>query len=377
MTGSARRPRAFLLYRESALRRDALRQPPGTAQRYSLYGLDELAAGGLDVHHNLEAGDAPVQSKVAGSVLDRAVQAAGGYSGDFRSVLASRHLANAADVVFSTVDTVGIPLVLLARARLVRTPIVYAAIGLPERIEQLAPRVVRLYADAYRRPHAIVAYGWGEVDALRAWLGENGPPVHFVAFGVDTDAFRPVPAAVPDSDVVSIGADLRRDYALLLSLAERRPEWTFRIVASRDHVRVLSSAPPNVTVEFDLPFALTHARLAAGRVVVLPVQENSYSGATTVLLQAMASAKPVVVTRTAAVARGYHLEDGLNCRLVPPAAPAALEHAISDLLGDPERAIAVGARARETVVQHLSWHRYTDTIRELLLSACGPITVRA
>ena len=89
------------------------------------------------------------------------------------------------------------------------------------------------------------------------------------------------------------------------------------------------------------------------------------------------SAKPVVVTRTAAVARGYHLEDGLNCRLVPPAAPAALEHAISDLLGDPERAIAVGARARETVVRHLSWRRYTDTIRELLLSACGPITVRA
>jgi len=107
------------------------------------------------------------------------------------------------------------------------------------------------------------------------------------------------------------------------------------------------------------------------------VRDNSYSGATTVLLQAMASAKPVVVSRTAAIARGYHLEDGLNCRLVPPGAPAALEHAVSDLLGDPERAAAVGERARETVERHLDWRRYTDAIRNLLVEACGRTTVPA
>ena len=50
-------------------------------------------------------------------------------------------------------------------------------------------------------------------------------------------------------------------------------------------------------------------RLLAARVVALPVRENSYSGATTTLLQAMACGKPTVVTRTAAIARGYELED--------------------------------------------------------------------
>jgi glycosyltransferase involved in cell wall biosynthesis len=367
-------PSVFFLYRESALRRDALERPPGAAQRYSLYGLDELVAQGFDVHHNLEGGSG-LGARVGGYALDRAIRLAGGYSGDFASVLASRRALNRADVVFSTVDTLGIPLVLLARAKLVRPPMVYAAIGLPERIEQLDARMARRYADAYRRVRAILAYGWREVEALRAWLGESGPTVHFVPFGVDTELFRPAPDEVPDTDVVSVGSDPRRDFTLLLSLAERRPEWSFRIVASRDHAPALANAPRNVEVELELPFGQAYARLTKARVVVLPVRDNSYSGATTTLLQAMATAKPVVVTRTAAIARGYHLEDGLNCRLVPPGAPAALEHAVSDLLGDPERATTVGARARETVEQYLTWERYTGAIRELLLSASSGTTV--
>ena len=138
---------------------------------------------------------------------------------------------NDADVVFSTVDTVGIPVTLLARRGLVRPPIVYAAIGLPERLEQLSARAERVYRDAYRRLHTIVAYGAGEVDVLRDWLGEGGPEVVFVPFGVDTEYFRPHPATPADADVVSIGADPRRDYALLLAVARSRPEWSFLVVA--------------------------------------------------------------------------------------------------------------------------------------------------
>ena len=50
---------AFFLYRDSPLRRAALSLPPGAGERYSLYGLDEVAAGGFDVAHNLEPGSEP------------------------------------------------------------------------------------------------------------------------------------------------------------------------------------------------------------------------------------------------------------------------------------------------------------------------------
>jgi glycosyltransferase involved in cell wall biosynthesis len=363
--------RVFFLYRDSPFRREALRLEPGAAQRYSLFGLDELEDAGLGVDHNLDPSHRLQRpSRASAWACDRIVRLAGGYSGDFAGVLACRRALNRAGAVFSTDDAVGIPVALLHRARLVRTPVVYAAIGLPERLERLRSNAARrAYGSAYRRLHTIVAYGAGEADALRDWLGPGGPEVRHVPFGVDTGYFRPDPARRPEVDVVSVGMDPRRDFGLLLELARRSPRRSFRVVASRHHAGVLASAPANVEVELDVPFPAVRDRLRAGRVVVLPVHENSYSGATTTLLQALACARPVVVSKTAAIARGYHLEDGVNCRLVPPGDLETLERAVSALLGDEILAAALGLRARETVESHLSWRHYVDTIRELLAAA--------
>ena len=119
------------------------------------------------------------------------------------------------------------------------------------------------------------------------------------------------------------------------------------------------------------------ARLAGARVVALPVRENSYSGATTVLLQAMALAKPVVVTRTRAIATGYGLVDGENCRLVAPGDDEAFERSLAELLGDEEQARAIGVAARTTVERDLSWQRYVDRLQEALLAAAGAPPVPA
>ena len=68
------------------------------------------------------------------------------------------------------------PLVLLERARLLRSPVVYAAIGLPERLVQLRNDAMRrMYAGALRRAHTIVAYAKREADWLRDWLGPQAP----------------------------------------------------------------------------------------------------------------------------------------------------------------------------------------------------------
>jgi len=370
-------PSAFVLFRDSALRQEALRAPVGDPSRYSLYGLDELVRAGLEVRHGLEPPFEPGRrERATACVLDRSVRLAGGYSGDFARVLASLDALNRTDVVFSTVDTVGIPLVLLGRLGRVKPPVVYAAIGLPERLQQLrGPVARRLFADAFRRLDTVVAYGWGEVEELRAWLGTRGPKVEFVAFGVDTEYFRPDLAAQPEEDVISVGADPRRDFALLVALAGRLPDRSFRIVASADNTRGLGALPANVRVDVDVPFSRIRESLAHARVVVLPVRENTYSGATTTLLQAMACGKPVVVTRTAAIAGGYHVEDGVNCRLVPAGDLAALEHAVVNVLDDSSLAAGMGLRARETVERNLTWAGYANEIRHLLVDAADRTAV--
>jgi glycosyltransferase involved in cell wall biosynthesis len=358
----------FVAYRDAPERRAALVQPPASLERYRLFGLDELAARGVRVRHNLERTGAPAWARAVDTVLNRAVYGLGGYGGDAASLLPFLRTMNASDVIFSTVDTVGIPLVLLKGAGLVRAPIVYAAVGLPERLVQLGGhRMQALYAGALRRARAIVAYAQSEVDWLRDWLSPRAPRIEFVPFGVDTDLFRPVDMP-PDVDVLSVGADPRRDFALLAEVAARHPELGFLVVASAEHARTLRNVPSNVAVETDLPLAAVRDRLARTRVVALPVRENSYSGATTVLLQAMAMAKPVVVSRTTAIAQGYGLEDGVNVRLVPPGDAAELERGVLETLTGADAATELGIRARETVERSLSWERYTNALWELLAS---------
>jgi glycosyltransferase involved in cell wall biosynthesis len=303
-------------------------------------------------------------ARATAKVVNRLLRLTGAYGGDFASAFASLRSANEADVVFATTDTVGIPLILLKRAGLLRSPLVYAAIGLPERLAQLRSRPMRrLYRGAFRRAGAIVAYAESEAEWLRMWLAPGAPAVLFLPFGVDVEAFSPDSGRSEDVDVVSVGADPRRDFDLLSAVAARQPELRFRIVATKDHARSLGTLPANITLETDLSLEQVRDRLAAARVVALPVRRNSYSGATTVLLQAMAMAKPVVVSRTDAISEGYGLQDGVNCRLVEPGDADAFERALLDTLADSR---SLGSRARDTVERDFSWKRYTDTLWEIL-----------
>jgi glycosyltransferase involved in cell wall biosynthesis len=370
----------FYAFRDSPVRRRALGSSRGSAERYALFGLDELAARDFVVRHNLERKGGPQRWAVtAGAVLKAALERAGGYGGDFATVLGSLRPANSADVVFSTVDTVGIPLMLLRRAGRLRPPLVYVAIGLPERLVQLrSERMRRLYASALGSCASVIAYSQHEADELRSWLAGYGftPPVVFVAFGVDTEAFRPG-SRTTTVDIVTVGTDPHRDFALLLHVAQRLPDVSFRIVTSREHLRRFSSVPENVSVETEIPFEEMRRRLMEARVVALPVRENSYSGATTVLLQAMALGKPVVVTRTKAIETGYGLVDGENCRLVAPGDDAGFERALTGVLRDEFHARALGSSARTTVERELTWDRYVSRIEELLRDAVAtPATSR-
>jgi glycosyltransferase involved in cell wall biosynthesis len=229
-----------------------------------------------------------------------------------------------------------------------------------------------VYAEALGASAAVIAYSEHEADELRRWLQGRryAVPVEFVPFGVDVEAFAPAPRE-PEYDVVSIGADPHRDFELLLDVARELPDVSFAVVATGERGRTLPARPANVTLETDLSFADMRMRLEGARVVALPVRENTYSGATTVLLQAMAMAKPVVVTRTQAIARGYGLADGENCRLVPPGDAATFARTLRAVLRDPWHARALGATARRTVERDFTWRHYVDRLAAILSAAAG------
>ena len=249
----------------------------------------------------------------------------------------------------------------------------YAAIGLPERLAQLRSERMRgLYAYALARCASILAYSEREAGELEAWLAERGRrvPVSFVPFGVDTDAFRPT-AEPPTRDVVSVGADPHRDFPLLLEVARSLPETSFSVVAGRDNAPGLRDVPANVSVEVDLPFDEMKRRLEEARVVALPVRENTYSGATTVLLQSMALGKPwssAGRARSRAATSSWAARTAGSSR---PETPMRSRQSLRDVLGDEPQARALGANARTTVERSLTWDRYVDRIEAELAAAAA------
>lgn len=361
----------FYFFRQSAMRRNLIRntlQDP--AARYLLYGLDHLNRCDLTGAHNLDApGNDDVPQGRLANWLGLLTTRLGGIGGDYQTVLSHRQPANASAVILSTVDTVGIPLVLLKHFGLIRPPLVYISIGLPERIEKMAgERVRRFYSKAYQGVTRFIAYGWDEAQWLRRWmdLPEDNPRVVFLPFGVDSDYFSPRPDITPTVDVLTIGADPQRDFKTLFRIATRQPSLSFRVIAGSTHAAGFSSVPSNVEVLVDIPFGDIRRHLADARVVALPIHENTYSAGTTTLLQAMAMARPVVVSQTGAIRRGYQLEDNKNCRLVAPAHPDNFEAAVMDTLHAPEQACQMGLSARRTVEQNLTWRHYEDRLLAIL-----------
>ncbi|MGQ9732758.1 MAG: glycosyltransferase family 4 protein, partial [Candidatus Zipacnadales bacterium] len=89
------------------------------------------------------------------------------------------------------------------------------------------------------------------------------------------------------------------------------------------------------------------AILRVGHVLVLPSDQEGLPG---VVLEAMASGLPVVVTPAAAAP----VVEGVTGWIVPPHDPQRLAEAVIKLLENPAQAAAMGRAARQQVVQRYS-----------------------
>ena len=367
----------FYLFRDTPERRETLRRlqagAAGGLAAGQLFGFDALRANGVAVDCNLRLPRiSSVRETVAGWIEKAYAPRTGIGLGDVCSVRAHLWQMNRARVVVATTDNTGLPAARLkARGRL-RAPLVYVSVGLPERIEAAAA-ISPARAARYRKRLAcvdrFVAYGHAEAEWLRRWLGAPDK-VRFVPFGVDPAQWRPEVGVAETTDVLGVGSDPQRDFGLLIEYARRHPHVAVGLVVGRDCAAGLGPLPPNVDVRVQIPVDEVKKAIAAARAVVLPVKENTYSGATTTLLQCMAMGKAVAVSRVGAIRAGYGFADGVNLRWMEPGSADSLAAAVDALLADAAARRRIGAAARRHVEENLDWDRYVRGIESAL--AVGP-----
>lgn len=187
-------------------------------------------------------------------------------------------------------------------------------------------------------------------------------------FGIDTDFWTPAAEKDDGRDgvVFAAGSDPSRDYATLLQADISAP---IRILSGLQLPAVPGRDVEQISGSFH-GIAITdpvlrdiYRRAAVVAVPLLDVlQPTGYS----VTLQAMACAKPVVLTDIRGLWDREAFVSGENCILVPPGDPVALEKAVARLLNDPGLRQRMGAAARHTAETVFPLSRMDTAMRELV-----------
>lgn len=365
---------AFFFFRDTPVRQRLLREDSsGTIDRTPLLGYDELSAYGWTLACNLAASRRhPWLDRLVMRLDPWYSRRTGTGLGDVESAWSRLHEANQADVVVSTSCYTGLPLAHLRRIGWLKRPLIYVSIGLPERLNAMArvnPRAHSRYLNSLSASDHYIAFGWAEAAELRNRFRK---PVSFIPFGVDTGFFQPQESEnAMNVDILSIGADGQRDFALLLDYARSHPLRSIRLIISAHHARQLGVMPDNIQVLQDLPIREVRRHIASAGLVVLPVCENTYSGATTTLLQCLAMSKPVAVSEVGAIREGYGFQDGRQLRFFKPGDITGMSATLDEMLANPAQNAILGVNARNHVLETLNWPRFVKELDHIMRTVAG------
>jgi glycosyltransferase involved in cell wall biosynthesis len=312
-----------------------------------------------------------VRANPAARRFDRLVRRGAGHA-----YLASRR-ASEYDTIFSDGEHIGLLLALLLARKQHRPRHVMLGHSLSGWKKRPLTPFARDGIDA------VVVHCSEQVDFAIHRLLMDPARVYLIPYQVDPDFWRPASAG---DELVLVSAGLeRRDYSTLIDAVRDLPVGV-RVAASshwsQNKNRLKGRRlPPNVTVgAFD--YVRLRELYRQARFVVVPIEDVDFQAGITTILEAMATGKAVVATRTSGQREtvvgplwqagqsawptdGPPPEDSSGL-YVPPSDPDALRSAIGFLLARPELAAVLGHNGRRFAEEHVNIGRYVARLASII-----------
>lgn len=197
---------------------------------------------------------------------------------------------------------------------------------------------------AIPRADRVVVFSTNQVDLIRDIYTENVRSV-FVPFYVDVDFFKPQTQSYNvNSFILSSGLDSGRDFDIILRVS-KEIRGQFKIKAANFSGYLTRDKYPNVEFITEyLPYSKFRGLYNDASIVVVSTVSTPNACGVTSLMEAMAMGKPTIVSDNPAL-RDYLPTPDAGV-VVPIGDDNALRAAILDLQNNPEKAIAMGKRAR-------------------------------
>jgi glycosyltransferase involved in cell wall biosynthesis len=225
-----------------------------------------------------------------------------------------------------------------------------------------------------RRADALILRYPGQLDDLP---GGNFPPAS--AFPNLVPISHIPPSARDDGYLLFLGYPwYLKGVDLLIkafnAVCDRFPDVSLRVVghcADRSPFEALADGNPRISFHPGMPHEDAMALMAGCKAFVLPSRTEAMAR---VLLEAMASRKPIVASRLGGIPT--YIEDGHNGLLFEPGNADDLADKLAWLLTDPDLARALAEEGYRRVHRDLSESQYVERVRELLERVVGPPPAR-
>ncbi len=281
---------------------------------------------------------------------------------NFSEIMRNPRIIQQHSAVLSTSEKVAIPLA--ATMAVTRQPVPHVVIA--HRLSSSFKRTLFRVWPLQQSFSKIVCVCRSQADYAVNRLGVPETAVEFVHDKVDNQFFRPYPDSTDDY-ILAVGQE-QRDYPTL-----------FRAAAGTGiKLVVVASSPWSAnrlqlegldTEEITFLSHISHVHLrelyANARLVVTPLFDVKYAAGVNSILEAMAMAKPLIVSQTTGITD--YVIDGVTGCYAPSQDASALRDAILRLWHDPAGRNRLGVNARQAVDEGMNLDVYAQRIAELVL----------
>lgn len=216
----------------------------------------------------------------------------------------------------------------------------------------------------------IICVSQSQVRHAITRLGLPKSNVHFVYDKIDQRFYDPSVDSVESSGngyILAVGKE-QRDYQTLLR-AVKGSNLSLIVVASSpwSSSQVEMQDLQNVSVLSNIPYAQLRDLYAGARLVVVPLLDVDYAAGANGLVEAMAMARPIIITRTHGLAD--YVVHNESAHLVEAGNVAELRDALQTLWHNPSASERLGANARQAVIERMTFERYIDQVCQITTQA--------
>lgn len=332
----------------------AKKNDQGTAPDRTPYGLHRMASDDVEVSF---------RPKMRSKTAQRLARIVSGRSEGLELVQSMVSVADRgrsrADVIVAMDERAGLPAVWAPPRR----PVVSGLAWLEDPAE-LDPAYRRFVEMSVPRLAGVFTLCPAMVGPLVEDFGIRRKRLHVIPFGIDVAHFRLQPWPREPGTVFSVGDDRMRDHQTLvrsISLLQAQGVKADLSLATLLPVSVPEAVGVVHRRRMDSAVREQYARASVVAVALKPTRQGS---GLSVVLEGMASGRPVVVTANPGM--DMYVEHGVTGFLVPAGDADAMADAIRRLLDDPEMACGMGMAGRARVEQNFTSTHMAAALRDVV-----------